>query len=336
MSDIHYFPRYSQRENFVTNNTLLLLYRLHQYNSLKFDRFMKALSAAEEIEPPSPGLYFRQQIGTGKSVVDGFIAQGSIKIAVETKLGNTFDVAQLRNHLALLRDAEYKLLILLSPSADESSDPALAQIKQQAKDAGIQTLSASFEELICHARACLSEHDEEMRALVDDYEGFCSDMNLLPTDRYSLFVPPCSVSFKENVEFALYYCPVTWTRRNAAYLGVYADKAVRKIGRISKVVACEVDPDSDTVRSSETTARLTRDEERRILGATRAALKHSWDLRTGTKFFLCDELVDTDFRKESPGGIRGHLYFDLRDLLHGKVPEDINELAALLCQQTWK
>ena len=37
MSEIHYFPRYSQPENVVTNNTLLLLLRLHQYKKLQYE-----------------------------------------------------------------------------------------------------------------------------------------------------------------------------------------------------------------------------------------------------------------------------------------------------------
>lgn len=43
MSEIHYFPRYSMQENVVTNNSLLLLLRLYQYNRYKFEKFMEAL-----------------------------------------------------------------------------------------------------------------------------------------------------------------------------------------------------------------------------------------------------------------------------------------------------
>jgi hypothetical protein len=43
MSQIHCFPRYSQRENFETNNTLLLLHRLYSYNRFRFERFLSEL-----------------------------------------------------------------------------------------------------------------------------------------------------------------------------------------------------------------------------------------------------------------------------------------------------
>ena len=43
MTHIHYFPRYSQKENFCTNNSLLLMYRLYQFNQLRFEKFLKIL-----------------------------------------------------------------------------------------------------------------------------------------------------------------------------------------------------------------------------------------------------------------------------------------------------
>jgi hypothetical protein len=41
--------------------------------------------------------------------------------------------------------------------------------------------------------------------------------------------------------------PATSTRRNAKYLGIYKEKCVRAIGRIVKVVACNVNLDANTV-----------------------------------------------------------------------------------------
>src|ERR1035437_3726134 len=118
MSEIHYFPRYSQPENVVTNNTLLLLLRLREYNHFKFDKFMGALCGEQEIQlAGSLGLQFQQQkkTGTGESVIDGFIVQDSIKIAVETKRDPAFDVAQLEKHLEMFGSEQDKLLILLTP-----------------------------------------------------------------------------------------------------------------------------------------------------------------------------------------------------------------------------
>lgn len=203
MSEVHYFPRYSQPGNVVTNNTLLLLPRLHEYNRFKFETFVEAICADQDVQLASSWLQFRQQKGTGKSVVDGFIAQDSIKIAVETKLTETFDPVQLEKHLAVFGAEQHKLLILLSPSLGAIPAQQLALVREHAMSRNIQVVHTSFEEIVEKARKCLSVHDEEMVSLVNDYEAFCSDMNLLPKDECTLFVPPCTLTFEENKEFLI-------------------------------------------------------------------------------------------------------------------------------------
>jgi hypothetical protein len=335
MSEIHYFPRYSQPENFTTNNTLLLLLRLNQYNRLKFQRFMEKLCADQELQLSSSWLHFRQQRVTPKSVLDGFISQDSIKIAVETKLTDAFDLVQLENPLTVFGAEQHKLLILLSPTPGAISDTILESIRVHAREQNIQVLHTSFEDIVGKARSCLSEHDEEMLALVDDYESFCSEWKLLPRDRYTMFVPPCRESFQDNLEFSLYYCPVTYSRKKVEYLGIYANKAVRAIGRIVKIAACNVDLAGNTVTVEDESVALTTGEAQRVLGASRRAETHDWDVSRGHKFYLCDELVETDFRKTSSGGIMGHRYFDLEEVLGTKIPNSIAELASLLRGRAW-
>jgi hypothetical protein len=337
MSEIHYFPRYSQRENFVTNNTLLLLLRLHDYNRFKFEKYMETLCAIadEEVELPSSWLQFQQQIGTGKSVVDGFIAQDSIKIAIETKMGDTFDLGQIENHLEVFANEQHKLLILLSPSQGELSHQRLEPVRKLSKNRQIQILPLTFHDIIEKAKQCF-ENDEEMYALLLDYESFCSDENLLPRDSFTLFVPPCAQSYSDNLEFRLYYCPATWSRRKAKYIGLYKDRCVSAIGHVGKIVICNVELDARKVVIPKGTKSITKDEEERILGAAINAKIRNWDLTVGYKFHLFDALEKTDFKKETPYGIMGHRYFDLEEVLGAKPPEDLKELSNLLSQHTWK
>ena len=136
-----------------------------------------------------------------------------------------------------------------------------------------------------------------MYALVVDYESFCSDLGLLPRDHYLLFVPPCGQSFEANERFRLYYCPATWSRRKAKYLGIYAQKTVRGIGHISNIVVPEIDLASGTVAVVGDGAILTQGEKERLLGAADEAKMRGWDLSTGHRFFLCDSFQETDYRK---------------------------------------
>ncbi|MEW5797278.1 MAG: hypothetical protein AB1772_13100 [Candidatus Zixiibacteriota bacterium] len=335
MSVIHYFPRYSQAENFVTNNTILLLLRLREFDRLKFEKLMEELCAEVDEEAALSGswLHFRQQVKTGKSVVDGFIAQDSIKIAIETKLGGTFDLKQIENHLAVFANEQHKFLILLNPTQGELPQERLESIRQLAATRAAQILPLTFQDIIEKARGRYGQY-EEVLALIEDYEAFCSEMSLLPRDQVTLFVPPCGQSYEDNIQFRLYYCSATWSRRRAKYIGIYKDRKISAIGRIAKIVVCDIDMVTNkTVKNSES---ITPEETERILGAAVNARKRNWDLTVGNKFYLLDALEATEFRKSSPRGIMGHRYLDLEEILNRRPPDDLAELAAILREYTWE
>src|SRR4051812_28535883 len=109
MTGIYYFPRYSQRENFVTSNTLLLLHRLYDINRHRFKRFIEALIGDEASDlPESLGLRIQQQIASDRSVLDGFLVQQGLRIGIETKLSaSTFYVDQIRRHLSAFLEGEF-------------------------------------------------------------------------------------------------------------------------------------------------------------------------------------------------------------------------------------
>ena len=146
-------------------------------------------------------------------------------------------------------------------------------------------LHATFASIVMAAERCLSPHDEEMVALVMDYELFCSANDLLPTDQYTIFAPPCGVSVGDNIKYHLYYCGEERHFRKAKYLGIYADKRIQAIGTISKIVPCDVDLTTKTVKVTENQFELTEGEKQRILGASEAAQNYDYDLSSGHHFF---------------------------------------------------
>jgi hypothetical protein len=336
MTQVHYFPRYSQRENFETNNTLLLLHRLYDFSRFRFERFLSALLRDAATEAGSAlvlGLQIKQQVGTGASIVDGYLYQDSFRIAIETKRSaDKFDADQLNRHLSAFAHSSGGFLILLCPERAQIDGPNWANLRDEATKKNVILVPVGFQNLIAAVRGCLNDYDEEMYALVTDYEEFCSEEGLLPVDKWTLFVPPCGLSHEINIADRLYFCPASWSRRKARYLGVYYDKAVRHIGTIVKVVECEV-KDGDVISE---TMPLTAGERQRISHASLAAMdQQGWDLTTGYQFFLCDDMSDTMFRKSSPGGIMGHRYFDLRAYLSESVPTQLAEMAGRLRRHEW-
>ena len=328
MSNIHYFLRYTQKENQVTNNTLLMMKKLYDFNRLKFGKFITGL--ADEIEVPTNfGLQFSQQRGTGKSIVDGCIDQESIKIVIETKQHGDFDSDQLIRHLNAFGEEKHQILVMLSPKQREVPEQLLAEINK--REIKPTVLRATFSDIIEFMRQCLSEHDEEMRDILEDFVNFCSAMKLLPRDELTMFVPPCGDTFDANVRHDIYYCPADWNRRNAAYLGIYKLKSVRRVGKIAKIVTCDVDKGGLQLNPSD--QELSDGERDRIVNIVKDT--HG-DSAHGLKFHLCDSMAETDFKKTSLHGIQGHRYFDLGEILGEPLSDDIEEIGKQLREKKWE
>jgi hypothetical protein len=336
MRSVHYFPRYSQPENAVTNNALLLLLRLHEFSRYKFENLIEAICDSADVQFSPEWLGFKQQVGTGVSVVDGFIAQDSVKIAVETKLHGSFSMDQLNRHLNLFSTEQHKLLIALSPSLDPGLTAIFASNQTNASKKGVEIVHTTFENLIGLAKSQLSQHDEEMLTLIEDFENFCSEMELLPSDEFTIFVPPCGKSQLDNETLRLYYCPENRTIRRARYLGIYAKKHVTAIGRIAKIATCIVNPKAHTVVETKNGVSLNASEKQRILEATIKAQDYGWNIESDHKFYLCDDWAPTAFEKTSNYGIQNRRYFDLRKELGPNPPKTLNEIAKALESRTWK
>jgi len=249
-------------------------------------------------------LQFRQQKGTGKSIVDGFIAQDSIKIAVETKLTEAFDPQQLENHLAVFRAEQHKLLILLSPTLGDASTSQLALVRENARSRNIQVVHTSFEDIVQKTRSCLSEHDEEMLALVADYESFCSDLAFCPATSTRFSCHPAGNRLRQRA-ISTVLLPRDMESPQGKISRYLRSKDSSTIGQIVKRVVCAVDLDAGTVTAADGQATLTKEEQERILGATKEARAHDWDLTTGHRFYLCDIFQATDFRKTSREALWG-------------------------------
>jgi hypothetical protein len=233
----------------------------------------------------------------------------------------------LTRHLSGFTQQEGGFMILLSPELARTDGSSWNKISKSATDKNVALVPVTFESIVAAARKCLSDYDEEMHGLVTDYEEFCSDEDLLPKDKWTLFVPPCGKSHSINVSDSLYFCPASWSRRKAKFLGIYYGKAVRYIGNITKVVECEI----INKKVVSETGTLTKDERERIVHASETAIRdRGWDLTTGYQFFLCDSLAETKFQKTDPGGIMGHRYFDLRDYISDPQPTNLVEIAEKL------
>jgi hypothetical protein len=344
MSKIYYFPRYRQGENSFTNNTLLLLYRLHQLNRYKFEKLL--LGLCEENWSGEPfdkdltlGLKFEQQHQGRSTIPDGFIGQPSLKIAVETKLSSGgFHLEQLRGHLHTLKKSDIKILFLLAPERPQKTGTAIRKLLRLAREKEVVVAAITYRMLISQARLLVAEHEESIQDLLDDYEDYCIEKDLIPRSNFTLFVPPCGDSIEDNRNLKLYYTKAKSKRRWSQFLGIYNRRSVQYIGRIARHVEVDIDLKQRKARATDGTGSLSPDEERRlVLAAENARRLNGWNICKDHQFFLCNELEPTDFKKATPGGIMGHRYIELDQVLNSiSESTPLHAIATDLKRVTWQ
>jgi hypothetical protein len=135
VTNVFYFARYSQRENFATNNTLLLMYRLYETSRRRFQEFLtKLLDETADEAIAALGLQMSQQEPSGKSVLDGFLYQSAVRIGIEAKApGAAFDKPQLMNHLERFDKNGSGYLLLLRPDSVNLTDETWRELHDEAK-----------------------------------------------------------------------------------------------------------------------------------------------------------------------------------------------------------
>ena len=276
-----------------------------------------------------------QQQPTDKSIVDGYIAQDSFKIAVETKLTPHFSLDQLERHLTVFSQEDHRLLILLAPTRPTETDE-WAAFRRLAQGKQVSVLSTTFERIIEVMREVLSVNDEEMNTLVNDFEAFCaeSESRLLPNDRYMLFTPPCGPFHADNDLLHFYYCPSERPVRQAHFPESMPTAESLRSAESQKSWSARIDHAAAKVTTFNHSP-LDASEQARVLKAAELAPNHGWNITTGHRFYLCDEWQTTNYCKTSPGGIMGARMLDLRKAFPSAWPATLVDVAQGLAKSSW-
>ncbi len=340
MSRIHYFQRYSQRENVITNNTLLLLGRLYQYRPVLLERVLNTVLASDdEGSQVTVGITMKQQDrGACGGIPDGVLDQQSLRILVETKRGNDFGSNQIKGHVKRMGDSKRPFLVMLGKELLTSTE--LEDIQKEVatlrNDAII--VNTTFDKIIKAIDEELDEWEQEIRELLEDFREFCSSENLLP-DEYSLRAVLCGKTFNENIKFGVYYNRVGRNYADHTYLGLYDNKAVRAVGKVLKVFSADIGQ-KDTMELVDTLkgAPPTQQELDLVTEVMKDAVDNpGYDIREGHRFYLVDKFYPTEFTKDSKYPMMHTQFFDLREYLTlaGGILPSTEQIANQLRGKKW-
>ena len=329
MSNITYFPRYSNQENAVTNTVLHLFSQVYGHSTERLQGLVGELLGSTEIPL---GINFEQQTRSAMSVPDAIIRQDPVHIVIETKVGAPVDSGQLVRHCNTFnKSLPGNFLVLLTKEV--VPDEGMAPVRDAAKEHNAAFCKVTFEGLCEILGTAAMPHEIHLKNIVEDFKRYCSEMNLLPDRRKWLSIVPCSETYDLNEKWALYYKPTDRGYEPVDYLGIYTQKAVRMLGEIKAVYDSTIDS------SGRFTLACVKgdhpDFRTRIQGMVDDSAKElGWMIKGGMRFFCCDRFWDTEFKKTSPYGIQGGRYWDISAQV--KESGATEALADLLRQHTWE
>jgi len=340
MSRIHYFQRYSQRENVITNNTLLLLGRLYQYRPVLLESVLNTVLAGDdEANQITVGITMKQQDrGSTGGIPDGVLDQQSLRVLIETKRGTDFGRTQIMGHVKRMGDSKRPFLIMLGKELLPSADLEDIRKEVAAERSDAIVVNTTFDKIIKAVDEELDEWEQEIRELLEDYREYCSGEHLLP-DEYSLRAVLCGKTITENIKFGVYYNRVGRNYADHTYLGLYDNKAVRALGKVLKVFSADIGQ-KDTMELVDTLKGdpPTQTELDLITEVMKDAVDNpGYDIRMGHRFYLVDSFYPTEFTKDSKYPMMHTQFFDLREYLSlpsGNLPST-EQIANQLRGKKW-
>lgn len=333
---IHYFQRYHSKENVATANTMLLLSRLYSYSSDKFFRFLKSEYFSDRFEPE---IVFNLQEKSEESVPDATITQEGFKIVVETKMSDWFHSDQLLRHLKSFKEERNKVLITIAPElmAKDKKAKFEEQLREynENHDYPVIHINTTFELLAEAVQGVIDDRDYEMQDVLDDYLNYCyNDSLILVPDSWKwMRVQLAGTTFDFNVRQKLYYDDIDRGFRAHDYLGLYKEKSVRAIGRITDIITAVLEEDGEITYSVEK-GEIDDNKKRDIAIAIEDGKNYGYSL-TKTRFFFVDKFYETDFRKTTPRAPMGSRVFDLTQVMGVSELLDTSVIAEKLKSITW-
>ena len=326
---ISLFSGYSQKENRTTNYCLLALKMIYEENPKFLAEFLSGLIGYDMSE--DVGVKFRQQERRKSSVPDGLICQRSFAVYIETKNFDWFYNEQLENHLKALNKEVPGLKALIALGNFEGDFKArfntIKELCEKTYRNKIFFSAVSFEDFINAIELPLLS--KNVSDAVKDLRTYLDEEGLLPSWQNWLDVINCAGLPEDVLEGHVYMCPAeggAYSHGRCKYFGMYRQKQVEKLSLIKAAI---------DVESEDQAKLLWKNVKQQTSTLLQEARDKVTKLRPGefpTRVFLLDELYDTSFIKDTPGGMLGSKrYFDISQF----EVENAMQLAKILQGKNW-
>ncbi len=337
MSILNQFQTYSQGENTVTNNILLMLSNLYEINPKYYEEYIRGLT--EDIDRYKVIPSFLQQVSNrGNGIIDGHIQIHASKIIIETKLHGLEWIDKLLKYSDSFDENELKLLFHLSSKrySQNQAKEINNRLKENNVNWKINFHSLTYQDLVDQLKELSNNYQFEsyLQRLNEHFESYCLRMRLMPESNHVLRAMACGQSFDLNIKHKFYFDLASRGYRDFNYLGIYKWKSVRFIGKVENVIIANWNEKEGLIILEERHPS-TNEQKERLINAIKESNENGWGIDNGHRFFLLKDFQETNFIKTTPGGIFRVRYFNLENYFE-KVPKKIKKIADELKSKSWK
>ena len=224
-------------------------------------------------------------------------------------------------------------MFLISNFEEENYKEQFLDEREHAKQYNVILSIISYEELLETIKN--TNPSEGYSKMIEEFELYLDRNNLLPRWKYLLDVVNCAGSMEVVDNGAYISCDTggSYSHRRAKFFGPYANKAVNKIFEIKACVHIE----KDFTGKHEVKWQNISEKEDVLINEAIANIKES-EFRleeikkVPIQVFLLEKGVDTNFKKESSGGMftSKQYFWDI-----AKDCPDSASLAAKLKNKEW-
>lgn len=328
MTELSFFQRYSARENHITNNVLLMLRMLYRAHPQKLQTVIEGILSSTELEDLGlqVGPTFEQQVRGKASVPDALLQQQPFTILVEVKPGSHWDEDQIKRHIKTAKSLDHgnRIVLLLSTDGQADFDKTL---KKKAKASDIRLANTTFETLLSlvSSEEVVGPHESDLREVVEDFRDVLSENDLLD-DPYEIFAFGCSRTLQWNLRHSIYYDHVTRPSKANVPTAFYAQRRIHALGHVA---ACLVGSVEEGFNVEMEHASKTKNE---LVAYIEKAVAEGGPSSDETlRWYIYDEIHETDFRKETPYGYYQGVWMHLEYYLDDDIdPKDLGAVADAL------
>lgn len=191
-----------------------------------------------------------------------------------------------------------------------------------------------FERLVEAIQDVIDDKDYEMQDVLDDYLNYCyKDKLIIVSDSWKrMRVQLAGTTFNFNVKEKLYYDNIDRGFSAHDYLGLYKEKSVRAIGKITAIITA-VTTEAGIEYKAEL-GSLSDERQQQIARAIEDAKNYGYVL-DANRYFFVDKFYETDFKKITPRAPMGSRVFDLTQILETEQLPETQEIAEKLATKTW-